>query len=90
MFLSKILCQSSSAWWHWCPACNQPHPVPTNRGWEFNQDFEKPTFSPSVRQCLSPDCHYYIRDGKIQYCNDSRAMAGQTVPLPEFPEETYT
>lgn len=33
-------------------------------------------------------CHYFIREGKIIYCGDcTHALAGQTLPLPELPEE---
>lgn len=30
----------------WCPGCNTHHCV--NKGWSFNGDFERPTFSPSI------------------------------------------
>lgn len=31
-------------------------------------------------------CHYFIRDGKIEFCADSpHKFAGQTVDLPEWP-----
>lgn len=31
-------------------------------------------------------CHSFVRDGKIQYLGDStHALAGQTVPLPDWP-----
>lgn len=33
-------------------------------------------------------CHLFLRSGKIQYCGDcDHALAGQTIDLPEFPEE---
>lgn len=36
---------------------------------------------------LSGVCHYFLRDGQLQYLGDStHALAGQTVPLPELPE----
>lgn len=32
-------------------------------------------------------CHYFLRDGQIQFCGDcTHAMSGQTVPLPELPD----
>jgi hypothetical protein len=37
----------------WCPGCDEPHTV--NSGWTFNQDLERPTFSPSV---LTTSGHY--------------------------------
>jgi hypothetical protein len=33
-------------------------------------------------------CHSYIKDGNIQFLGDSsHKLAGQTVPLPNFPED---
>lgn len=60
-------------------------------GWDFNGDFERPTFSPSMlaRCTLGPEkrphvCHSFVRDGRIEYLSDcTHAMAGQTVELPE-------
>jgi hypothetical protein len=68
--------------------------------WTFNGDYDKPTFAPSVR-CFTnrsvdgdrlPEgqtrtlCHYFIRDGRIEFCGDSpHKLAGQTVDLPDWP-----
>ena len=66
----------------------------------------RPTFSPSVNirwgryadpKFVSPEnhdpsgvCHYFIRDGRIQFCSDStHALSGQTVDLPEIPHGSY-
>lgn len=79
----------------WCPGCKSVHEV--NRGWTFNGDVVKPTFSPSVRVTWSwrwPDqphehhcCHSFVRDGQIEFLSDcTHALAGQTVPLPPYPE----
>lgn len=85
---------------HLCPGCSAPdhtgrHAIPTsgNDPWTFNDDVERPTFSPSVLHTTefgdgTPKsvCHYFIIDGSIQFCADStHALAGQTVPLPELP-----
>jgi Family of unknown function (DUF6527) len=33
-------------------------------------------------------CHSYVRDGQIQFLGDcTHSLAGQTVPLPSWPEE---
>lgn len=33
-------------------------------------------------------CHSFVRGGQILFCGDStHALAGQTVPLPEWPKE---
>jgi len=61
-------------------------------GWTFNGDYEKPTFSPSMKATATygPEktphcCHSFVRDGKIQYLGDcTHEMAGQTVELPVF------
>lgn len=77
---------------HWCPGCQSNHLIPVGEEnkvrWEFNGSMEKPTFSPSVRHSWNDGkcCHYYIRDGQIQFCSDSsHSLSGQTVPLPELP-----
>lgn len=94
--LSRFLCSTNDESWglrlmHWCPGCNGWHMVnvekPNHLGaqWSWNEDVEKPTFSPSVN--IVGHCHYFIRGGMIEFCGDSRhALAGQTVPLPEIPE----
>jgi hypothetical protein len=89
---------------HWCPGCDGVHGIqiaaPDGPTWAFNDDWDKPTFSPSVRlfdkkrdaagNVLMNEevtlCHYFITDGKILFCVDSRhSLAGQTVELPDWP-----
>lgn len=51
--------------------------------WTWNGNEEFPTINPSV---LYPSigCHFFIRDGKIQYCGDcNHEYANQTIDLPE-------
>lgn len=94
---------------YWCPGCKGSHTITVNpvkgyRGpvWQFDGNFEKPTFSPSVRHFTPAgpygengehvaertNCHYHIRSGMIEYCNDCQhELNGQTVPLPDFPIE---
>lgn len=71
-----------------CPACQMGHFFDAR--WKFNGDKEKPTFTPSLvvtyelggRQVR---CHSWVRDGMIQYCDDStHELAGKTVPLERF------
>ncbi len=83
-----------------CPGCNETHVLPTKpespSGWEFNGDLERPTLAPSilVHACvakdgreLTPRCHSYVRDGKIEFLADcTHALRGQTVELPECGE----
>lgn len=74
---------------HRCAGCNEDHLIPMwgEKPWTFNNDFEKPTLSPSVKHTFAPGskrhiCHYFIRDGQIQYCSDSNhELAGKTVEL---------
>lgn len=80
--------------------------VPNSVGakWSFNGDPKKPTFSPSINMRVNmpdmgkhyqPDikstvCHYFIRDGKIQFLGDcTHSLKGQTVDLPDIPDGNY-
>lgn len=76
---------------HFCPGCNEMHHIPMwgKNPWTFNDDFEAPTLTPSVRHYLhhrdEPEryCHYFIKNGYIEYCTDScHELAGETLPLP--------
>ncbi len=92
----KKLRLCSDGWYgHWCPGCKEAHviavgtPYPgTGAKWGFNGNAEKPTFTPSIN--IVGQCHYFITDGQIQFCTDSRhALAGQTVELPDWPLEGW-
>lgn len=80
-----------------CPACQVEHQIWTTERnynkalWQFNNDMEKPTFSPSVKITIGhhpkPNdiCHFFIRDGRIEYCDDcTHSLAGRVVDLPEI------
>jgi hypothetical protein len=78
--------------WHWCPGCEQAHvidvekPNHCNAIWSWDGNAESPTFAPSINYVGA--CHYFIQQGNIQFCSDSQhALAGQTVPLPDFPDK---
>jgi hypothetical protein len=73
--------------------------------WGFDRNFESPSFDPSVNitwgkyadpagdwnEDESGRCHYFIRGGQIQFCQDStHALSGKTVPLPEWPKAPGT
>lgn len=98
--LSKSPCRDGSGvdvYWHWCPGCSMPHGIhvgpkthPDQARWTFNGNWEKPTFTPSIR-CLGSNnvttCHYFITDGVQDFCNDSpHEQAGKKVPLMELPK----
>lgn len=87
--------------WHYCPGCEERHAItiepssdpaaPPGPVWEYNDDPECPTFTPSVRHSWNKDgskiCHYFITEGRIEFCADStHALAGYTLDLPNFPE----
>lgn len=63
--------------------------------WTFNGNYERPTFTPSLRQYYThPEtkqeittCHNIITDGKIQFCDDCpHEFKGQTLELEVIPE----
>lgn len=75
--------------------------VKGSQAWGWNGNGDTPTFTPSVlvTHDAKPDaseefkewrtarrCHSFVVDGNIQFLGDcTHAMAGQTVPLPDFP-----
>lgn len=84
--VSSKLRRAEGRYIHWCPGCENLHPLPDS--WTFNGDLERPTFTPSFRQHLGDGtvCHYFVTDGKIHFCGDSHhGLAGKIVPLPDLP-----
>jgi Family of unknown function (DUF6527) len=74
---------------HWCEGCQSYHLFDLR--WTFNGDFDKPTFSPSMLVNATqevdnaPRCHYFLRNGKIQYLDDStHNLKGKTIELKEI------
>ena len=91
--------ESGVQWWFWCPGCQMPHAFRTKRSqhpserdaptWTFDGNEAAPTFSPSLLADLGEGrrCHLFLRAGQLQFLGDcTHALAGQTVPLPEYPE----
>jgi hypothetical protein len=83
---------------HWCPACKSVHQIHvkdrnhSGAVWTWDGQFESPTFSPSIKVTLYSGgiCHYYIKQGKIEYSGDcTHSLAGQTVDLPDLPNELF-
>ena len=75
-----------------CPGCDEVHVM--NDGWEFNQDYEKPTFKPSLlvsgynSKSKPFTCHSFIENGNIRFLKDStHELAGQTIPLPSISDD---
>lgn len=85
---------------HFFPKDKNIHYGP-DKGWDFNGDFEKPTFTPSMRESAPKQepygdhpgrpfwrCHFIITDGVITMCSDCTGeFAGKTGPLPEFTQQ---
>jgi len=76
---------------HWCPGCKMLHRInvfnpneSTGARWTWNNDQVHPSFAPSIN--IPGVCHYFINDGRIQFCNDSKhEYAGLTVAMPDIP-----
>lgn len=73
---------STVRYYYWCPGCQSNHAL--SEAWNFNNNFESPTFSPSV---LATDgqglrCHHYVRAGHIEYLSDcTHDLRDQTIPM---------
>jgi len=59
---------------HWCPACDEMHPLPDS--WTFDGNLEKPTFAPSFKH--NGLKLTYGPDGK--WDGWARDAAGNTIP----------
>lgn len=90
-----VLRRVEGAYIHVCPGCDKEHVIPVGEPyavrWSFDGNIEAPSFVPSVKHTLryrdepARICHYFIRNGQIDYCLDStHHLAGKIVPLPEM------
>ena len=96
--MAKIADYGNGVLVFWCPACEEHHPYnvahpsnPDGPKWEFNGDFEKPTFRPSLliydwkeirKGRKKTACHLHVIDGQIEYCSDCpHELSGKTVPM---------
>jgi hypothetical protein len=97
--ISSKLYKTKSAFVHYCEGCKELHIIPVeapyNIRWNFNSNFDQPTFYPSIKHLIEQYkiadiiCHYFITDGKIIYCSDcTHELQGQTKDLPNIPPET--
>lgn len=78
----------------WCPGCRSHHSfrfVGPEPCWSWNQDMDRPTFSPSLlidQSRTASRCHLFLRDGQLQFLPDCwHDLAGKTVPLEALEEE---
>jgi len=78
-------------YWFFCPGCNKPHMISST--WSYNRNVDRPTFNPSIRVQdgeTKTVCHSFIRDGRIQFLDDSHhSLAGHSVDLPDWVEPTF-
>ena len=75
-----------------CPGCGYAHRVRIGGEkqpiWEWNNDMEQPTFSPSIVVVGEYRCHCYVQNGNIKFLKDcTHQLAGQTVIMVEWDEE---
>jgi len=82
--------ETYTQWLYNCPGCGYEHAFALKHH-TWNNDFDKPTISPSLLNNFTPDriCHSFIRDGSIQFLNDCwHSLAGKTVKLPDYADGT--
>lgn len=86
--LKETTFPTGEVWWAFhCPGCKRGHTI-TN-AWEFDGNYDAPTFNPSVLTWGSPwdafRCHSFIKAGRIEYLSDcTHELTGQTVDLPDW------
>ncbi len=89
--VSAKLRRGVERYFHWCPGCEEMHPLPDR--WSFNGNLDAPTFNPSfLHHWGSPAkrqvCHYVLTDGVLNFCADcTHALAGKRIPLPDLPAD---
>lgn len=47
--VSQVLRRGVDRYFHWCPACEEMHPLFDRAPWTFDGNLDKPTFSPSFK-----------------------------------------
>lgn len=90
----KLIERTAGRFYFYCPGCKSAHCFDVPR-WSFNNDFDQPTFSSSLRVFYTnPEtkadvtvCHLFLRTGKIEFCGDApHELKGQTVDMVDWPE----
>ena len=76
-----------TTWRFYCPGCKHDH-LFFSDGWDFNNNYEKPTFNPSLLN-TKPDtsyrCHLYVNNGQIYYQDDcSHELKGLIIPMKDL------
>ena len=86
--MARAVCIRDSVFF-WCPGCDSIHGVSKER-WCVTGPPNHFTVSPSLLYDPSPPtarkrCHSVIREGRIQYLQDSNhALAGREVEIPDL------
>ena len=74
-----------------CPGCKKEHRISIApiTGWGFNNDFQNPTFTPSVNWTNGTVvCHHFVKDGMVQFLSDcTHENKDKTLPMVDFPAE---
>lgn len=81
--------EEHAGWLIWSPGDEQH--ILFDERWNFNGDFENPTFTPSMLVNANMPghirSHFYVTNGKIQYLDDcDHKLAGQTVEMVDLDE----
>jgi hypothetical protein len=85
--IEKLEDDGKLAYIFYCPGCKFHHAFYVSGyriSWEFNGDIDNPSFSPSLRNRdrEGRTCHLFVKNGKIEYCNDCfHELKGQTVEM---------
>ena len=84
MLNSKLKYISPNMFQHRCPGCNDYHNIDivTHR---WNGEVDNITITPALN--IVAQCHYYLLNGSIVFCNDCfHEYAGKTILLPNLPK----
>jgi hypothetical protein len=88
--------KDNEAYLFYCPACECAHRIQSDKTktpcWEFNNDLDNPTVSPSIRVRhysnklkKKLNCHTFVKNGQIQYCSDcNHKFKNKTVEIPDW------
>lgn len=72
--------------WFKCPACAPSMHAFAWPQWDFDGNFEAPTFSP--RLVASPSCVCWVQSGMVTFSSQSKHLSvGKVLPLPLLDDE---
>ncbi len=98
---SLVMRRGSRGWMHWCPACETEHPLPDSWAFDGNLDRPtfSPSFAQTFMHWtggIDPSglglgerqqrlCHYFVKDGNLQFLPDSWHKRSDIVAMPPLP-----